>query len=114
MRRQVLTAPGRRRNLRRNLHDGGDRYGTLEEGHLGAAFAPLLEELGGLVVLLVIDEDPVSLCELRVNGLVLLEFPTELSNLTFGGGACILGVPEGALSLAPTPIDRTVAEVPSP
>ena len=80
----------------------------------GTTFAPHKEELGRFVVLLVMDKDPVGLCELGVNGPILLESPTELSDLTLGGDACILGASEGALSFAPAPIDRTDAEVPSP
>ena len=116
MRRQVLTAHRWRRNLRRrrDLHDRRNRYDPLEVVHERIIFAPHKEELGRLVVLLVVDEGPVGLCELGVNGLVLLKSPTELSELTLGGGACILGAPEGALSFAPAPIDRTIAEVPSP
>ena len=102
MRRQLLRrGPGRRRRRRLgDLHDGRTGYDPLEKAHEGTVLFPDEEALGRLVVLLVMHEGPMSFGELSVDCLVLIKSPTELSDLSLGGGAYTCGVPEGALSFA--------------
>ena len=115
MRRRWRATGGRarrwRRHLRRrrDLHDRRGRYDPLEVMHGGTTLIPYQEESGRLVDFAVVDEEPVCQGVIGIYGSILLEHSTELSDLSLGGDACILGVSEGALSFAPAPIDRTFA-----
>ena len=112
LRRDLRRRGGRRR--RRDLHNGGDRYDPLERVYGGTVPNPQLEAAGGLVLLFVVHEDLVGLCEPLVNGLVLPQSLVEFSDLALGGLAENVGVPEGVLFSASTSPDSVIAEVPCP